>query len=481
MNIKYLIGMISMGLLLSCTQQKEAKSTNEECLPPIFPDYTFTAVPYNIAPLNFGVEGAQNLRADFCHEGKHLLTVSGKHEINIPEKKWNTMLEKLKGKELQVTVSVWNSSHPEGMKYKPFTIRIASDAIDEWIAYRLIEPGYEGWNAIGIYQRNLTSFEEKEIITNHADKSACLNCHSFANYSPQRMMLHVRGQNGGTALWADGKLSKVALEKLGPKKSGSYPIWHPAGRYIAFSSNETKQSFYSEGAQQIEVYDLQSDLIIYDTQANTVLADPRFTEASHWETFPGWSADGKWLYYCSAQGRKLPSELKTLKYNLCRVAFDENTGKLGNRIDTLYSVARSGGTAFYPRISPDGQYLLYAEAAFGAFPIYRRESDLKMMRLADGAEVNTDVLNSNESESYHVWSSNGRWIMFSSRRTDGRYTRVFIARMDTDGTLHKPFLLPQRSIKQDVLRMKSYNIPEFIKGEVRLPINELRTSFFHKN
>ena len=43
--------------------------------------------PYNIAPLNFEVKGAQEIRADFAGEGVNLLTVTGKHEIRIPKKK----------------------------------------------------------------------------------------------------------------------------------------------------------------------------------------------------------------------------------------------------------------------------------------------------------------------------------------------------------------------------------------------------------
>ena len=53
-----------------------------------------------------------------------------------------------------------------------------------------------------------------------------MNCHSFANYSPQQMIFHVRGEGGGTALWKDGELSKLPLETTGPKKSGTYPMWH---------------------------------------------------------------------------------------------------------------------------------------------------------------------------------------------------------------------------------------------------------------
>lgn len=477
MNIKWLIGAISVGLFISCENVKEAQTVSNS-YPSVFPDYTFTAIPYNIAPLNFEVKGAQEIRADFAGEGVNLLTVTGKHEIRIPKKKWKEMLDKLKDKDLEVTVSVWNSSSPEGVRYKPFTVRVASDAIDEWIAYRLIEPGYEGWNMLGIYQRNLTSFEEKEIATNRADKSKCMNCHSFANYSPSQMIFHVRGEGGGTALWKDGELSKLPLETTGPKKSGTYPMWHPNGRYIVFSSNLTRQSFLSEGEKALEVYDLQSDLILYDIQTKKVLTDKRFMDEAHWETFPAWSADGKSLYYCGALPKNMPIDYQNLHYSLCKVDFDEATGTFGERIDTIYNAERDGGSVSFPRLSPDGHYLLYTKAACATFPIWHKEADLKMLRLSDGEELDVEILNSAETESYHSWSSNGRWILFSSRRLDGRYTRLFIAWMDEKGNIHKPFLLPQSTVEHNVLRTKSYNIPEFIKGEVTLPQKQLNALFF---
>ena len=241
MNIKWLIGAISVGLFISCENVKEAQTVSNS-YPSVFPDYTFTAIPYNIAPLNFEVKGAQEIRADFAGEGVNLLTVTGKHEIRIPKKKWKEMLDKLKDKDLEVTVSVWNSSSPEGVRYKPFTVRVASDAIDEWIAYRLIEPGYEGWNMLGIYQRNLTSFEEKEIATNRADKSKCMNCHSFANYSPQQMIFHVRGEGGGTGAVEEPFLHHIVHSVAGPVAVGHVlELRRPGGNGHADAKNQGEQ------------------------------------------------------------------------------------------------------------------------------------------------------------------------------------------------------------------------------------------------
>jgi hypothetical protein len=41
--------------------------------------------------------------------------------------------------------------------------------------------------------------------------------------------------------------------------------------------------------------------------------------------------------------------------------------------------------------------------------------------------------------------------------------------MDPSGVLHKPFLLPQKDPRQNTWRLKSYNVPEFVTGEIDLP------------
>ena len=93
-----------------------------------------------------------------------------------------------------------------------------------------------------------------------------------------------------------------------------------------------------------------------------------------------------------------------------------------------------------------------------------------MIDLSTGENVDIAVWNTpDQAESYHNWSSNGRWVVFGSRRLDGRFTRLFIAHMGADGTPCKPFLLPQEDPREHEWRLKSFNVPEFITGKVELP------------
>ena len=77
-------------------------------------------------------------------------------------------------------------------------------------------------------------------------------------------------------------------------------------------------------------------------------------------------------------------------------------------------------------------------------------------------------INSPSVESYHSWSSNGRWVIFSSRRGDGNFTRPFIAHIDKDGKGSKPFELPCADPDYHRQFMRSYNIPEFMRGPVTI-------------
>ena len=85
-----------------------------------------------------------------------------------------------------------------------------------------------------------------------------------------------------------------------------------------------------------------------------------------------------------------------------------------------------------------------------------------------------EVITSNDTESYHSWSSNSRWAVFSSRRGDGLYTRPYIAHINENGEADKAFLLPQEDpVNYYKELLFSYNIPEFSNAPVKLNIPEI--------
>lgn len=138
--------------------------------------------------------------------------------------------------------------------------------------------------------------------------------------------------------------------------------------------------------------------------------------------------------------------------------------------------AAVGKSAAVPRVSPDGRYLLFTLADQGQFHIWHKSSDLYVKDLRTDSIRPLAVTNSAEVDSYHTWSSNGRWIVFSSRRDDGSYTRPYIAYFDRSGQSHRAFLLPQSDPELNLLLMKSYNVPELTRTRLQATPEEIRAA-----
>ena len=354
-------------LLVSCTETvSDARQENAQ--PQIYPDYLGVTIPVNIAPLNFCMadETAQLVDAVVTDSHGHSLHSQGKESTDFDLDDWRTLLRSLSFGEgtgrgfdsLSVTVS---AKYDDGWHtYRPFSIYVSPDSIDYGICYRLIAPGYEVWSKMGIYERDLSSFDERALIEN-TQFEGCVNCHSFNRGNPADMSLHIRGSHGATLLrhspspsLPEGEGGLIAYNTKTDQTLGFcvYPYWHPSGRYIAYSTNATSQLFHSADPNRIEVFDTASDLQVYDVEKNELLLTPLLKQDSVYETYPVFSADGRSLYFCAASPRPLQREgekqdtvrgtyiaLDSIHYSLCRIDFNPETGTFGDRIDTVINAA----------------------------------------------------------------------------------------------------------------------------------------------
>ena len=134
----------------------------------------------------------------------------------------------------------------------------------------------------------------------------------------------------------------------------------------------------------MEVYDTTSDLVVADFRKKQLITSPLTSRKDELETFPTFSPDGNWIYYCSAPIQPLPDSIHNLKYSLCRISFHKDTKEWGRQIETVWDAQKHNGSACHPKISPDGKYLLFTVADYGTFPIWHRETDLHMMNLQTG-------------------------------------------------------------------------------------------------
>ena len=433
----------------------------------IYPDYKDVTIPPNIAPLNFSIEGNEDAQLILQGENGNEFQISANQgNFSIPTNKWRELLSQNVGKQVKLTVC--KLINGQWQAYNPFFINIAQESIDKYVAYRLIPPDYELWNKMGIYQRNLESFEESAIYENTIGDYNCANCHSFQNGNPDTFMFHTRETHPGTFIFKNGQLEKLNTKTDETISFLVYPYWHPQGRYIAFSVNSTRQAFHANNLNRVEVYDSASDVVVYDSEKHQVISCDLLKADSVFETFPSFSADGKSIYFCSAKAvNPMPYKYKEVHYDLCRIDFNAETREFGNKVDTLYHAANIGKSISLPRESPDGKFITFVLHEYGNFSIWHRDADLYNLNLQTGEVYPLKEINSDDVESYHSLSRNSRWMVFSSRRDDGLYTRLYISYIDENGNAHKPFMLPQekpRKYYQDLLL--SYNIPEFVTDKV---------------
>lgn len=469
---KYAVGLLLM--FAACTPKPTNVTPVHEDAP-IFPDYRDITIPYNIAPLNFMIDEAKGIQIEIQGK-KESVIVNGTNKICFDLDNWKALLSTEKGNKVNVKVTALIED--KWLEYKTFQWNIVSDAIDGYLSYRLIEPGYEVWNNIQLCERNLENFTEKIIADNKITGGNCMNCHTYGKGKGGKLSLfHLRGKGGGTILNRDGKLRKLTLKNDSMISAAVYGDFHPTGRYAVFSTNIIIPAFHAQGNKRLEVYDTKSDLCIADFDANKMILSPITQNQQVLETFPAFSSDGNWVYYCAAPQVALPDSVAHLKYSLCRIPFDSEKGQWGEKVDTLWNAQKENGSVCFPKASPDGKYVLFTIADYGTFPIWHRETDLYLLDLTTNELRELSEVNSNRSDTYHSWSSNSRWFAFASKRGDGQYGKPYFAYIDKDGKTYKPFVMPQEDPEHYHLTFKSYNLPDLSSSSLPYDAIDIKEVF----
>jgi len=463
-------------LLIQCASVPESNLDSASRIPrnPVIdPDYRNTVLPPNIAPLNFRVqeEGTGYLIRLSGRTDQSIEVRSQDGRIDIPEKSWKKLLQQNSGDTIGLDVFVYNDDG--WRRFNRITNAVSSDPIDSYLTYRLINPAYNLWSRMGLYQRHLESFHESPILVNRAVNESCMNCHHPCLQKPENVMMHIRaGQASGTFIHHNGRSMKVNTA-TDFNRAGAYASWHPGGDLLAYSVNSLMIFFHAVGECR-DVVDKKSNLVVYDIPGNRITTCPQISSPDRMETFPCWSPDGRYLYFASApmidtyfiekEGREDLAYHK-IYYDLNRVAYDVETDQWG-AVELIYSGKENRISAVMPRVSPDGRFVLFTVCDYGSFPIYLKSADLRMLDLESGDVHTLEEINSDQTESHHVWSSNGRWVVFSSKRRDNLLARPYISHVDTNGRFSKPFILPQKDPSFYDQFLKTYNVPELSRSAV---------------
>ena len=468
--------LISLALA-SCGGERPPQMPPSSEQPDIFPDYADVTIPAQIAPMNFNIADPSAKRVYVKvtgSEGGEIETMGSWADFD--ERKWHELTTANAGGQLSFDVSVKDEAG-NWHRYAPFVMHISDTPLNDYgVVYRKIAPGYQTFSKTGIYQRELTSFEETPIIEETAVGGQCLNCHYSNRGRSDQFSIHIRGAKGGTLLKNGDKIEYLNTKTPETSGNATYGYWHPDGRYVAYSVNRIVQNFYLDKGHNIEPWDVVSDLIVLDTETNRLITSP-LVQTPNCETTPAFSPDGKKIFFCLADSVAMPGGYDQLKYSLCSIDFDSEKGSFGSKIDTLICSADIDRSISLPRPSYDGRFLMYNLTEYGTSPIHHADADLWIMDLATGESCKIDEINSDYSDAYHNWSTDGNgWFLFNSKRLDGMYANIYLSCIGPDGKATKPFLLPQRNPRKYYDEaLHSFNAPDFTAEKINLDMRRLRS------
>jgi len=454
--------------------------------PKIRPEYQDAVIPPNICPLNFivaepGIRYAVRISST---RGEPIEVQTRSASVVIPPTAWRALLGENAGEKLTFDVYVKNEDE-RWQRFAPIVNTIAEEKIDPVLVYRDM-PAYNlKWQDMAIVQRDLEGYDRAVILRSRGIGNGCCNCHSFRGNRPEDMLLQVRGGpganvTGGMLVARGGAVEKIVGTKT-PLNAvpGRFLGWHPSGRIVAFSTDDIPL-YYNEAGPNRYTVEKACDVFIYLIDSNTVTTTPEIARSDRIESSPAWSHDGRFLYFVSTAVGPI-EEYRERRYDLVRVGYDIETNTWGTPEVVISTNPETPALArprtplrkghysvSQPKVSPDGRFLCFCIAEYGNFPPWVESSDLCMLDLEEMEYWYLDALNSGESEAWHCWSSNSRWIVYSSQKDTGLLVRPYFAHIDATGNATGPFVLPQKDPTFYDTYIRTYNRPEFTTGRVRI-------------
>ena len=472
---RILIWLIWFVLISTGCRTKPGEIVDLAREPVIYPDYSGITIPFNIAPMNFVLseEGDYFKIIVTSSAGTKMEFNSHDKLVKFPAKSWRKLVEGSKGGRIMIGISTSQKNGKTG-RFLPINMNVAGDPVDPYICYRILYPGYESWGKMKIIQRSLEDFRESSVIENQVLDGNCVNCHAFSQYDAGNFMIHIRGSMAGTYFVINDTLKRTELRTGTMPGNAVYPSWHPSGKYIAFSSNRIYSVIHMKPGKNIELYDRSSMLILYDPGKNIISPCTEKDSIPFMETYPAWSPDGKYLYYCRTGQVRPGFDYQKVRYDIYRMAFNEETTRFGSP-EKIFDADLINKSASFPVISPDGNYLIFVLHNYGSFPGWHKEADLYAIDLRN-MDLEKLNVNSDESESYASWSSNSKWLVFSSKRDDGLHSRLYLAYSDGNGKTGKPFVMPLKDPSLYNRLDKSFNRPHFILGRIKAGPRDFATA-----
>ncbi len=314
----------------------------------------------------------------------------------------------------------------------------------------------------------------------------CGNCHTFTpdgktmamdvDYANDKGSYVIKDLTDETVLTPDDIITWSSYKPEDNQQTfGLLSQISPDGRYVASTVKDRSIFVATEGLHYSQLFfPIKGIIVIYDRDTGEFFSLPGADNPQYVQSNPGWSPDGQWLYFARAEAYEtkaieqskeviLPTELarefidgkRDFKFDIYRIPF--NGGK-GGKAQPLKGASQNGKSNYFPRVSPDGRHLVFCQA--DNFMLLQPDSKLYCLPPA-GGEPRLLECNSDSMNSWHAWSPNSKWLVYSSKRR-GAYTDLMLTHIDDNGHASPPALLENLSFENYAV-----NIPEFVNLQNR--------------
>ena len=355
--------------------------------------------------------------------------------------------------------------------------------------------------AIGLIAWRLRSVSETSSRKLMDGLPTCVNCHSFAldgktlgidvdgpqndkglyALVPVRKQMSIRNED--VIRWSAFRGTAAPAVTTGPsaKRFGFMSQVSPDGQYVVTTIEDPRgrgvqnmnglarglaDRFFNAGYQDYTFgqvfYPTRGILAWYSRAAKQLQPLPGADDPRYVQTNATWSPDGKYLVFARAEARDpyLPGQKTAqyanspdetqIQYDLYRIPFHDGRGGQAERIA---GASQNGMSNNFAKVSPDGKWIVFVECHNGL--LMRPDSRLFIVPAGGGVarplESNTARMNS-----WHSFSPNARWLVFSSKARSP-YTQMYLTHLDDNG-----HATPAILIENATAANRAVNIPDFV-------------------
>jgi hypothetical protein len=360
----------------------------------------------------------------------------------------------LTGKEF--TATVFMASDGITSKSPPVRILIAPAAIQEKIAYRLVQPLFNPVlpNSIKIF-----SFNQRNPFTLiEFSGGSCAGCHAYSN---------------NTAFFNIKKLADrrlfIALQQgrrfqFYQKKIGEFTFFgnSPDGKYMLIAMNSF--GFFVNKNTITEPFDYpyqRGDIYWFDLQKQTLNPLPGACDPNYVEDMPSFSPDGKYVVFSRYQPEVKHTNPPTAvirAIDLFKVPFNHGQGGIPA---PMKNASFNHQYQYFARYAPNGKWLSFCRGDGFKGIFARASSDIYLLSADEDHLIKLNLNRNGIMDSWHYWSNDSHWLIFSSNREANRLTAIYLVYIDEQGNDYPP------------VRLVSYpnmkvNTPQFISEDFKL-------------